>query len=65
MTYTDISAGDMVIAMAADENSEAECGSILAGMTTAEGSFTLKSSKQHDTAIILLYVVRRAAEEEQ
>ena len=64
VTDADISAGDMVIAMAADENSEAECGSILAGMTTAEGSFTLRSTKQHDTAINLLYLVCRASEEE-
>ena len=53
----DVAAGDMIIAMAANDTSKAECNTILNDITTSGGEFTLYSNVQHDTAVTILYIV--------
>lgn len=57
----DIIAGDLIIAVAADDASAAECATIHAVIQTAVGSFTLRSNAQHDVAINLQYEICHAA----
>lgn len=57
VTDEDVAAGDMIIALAADDASKMECDNILADIDTGSEEFTLYSNVQHDSAINLLYVV--------
>lgn len=65
VTDDNVSEGDMVLALPADEASRAACAAILSAIATQNGGFALKSSTPPDAAIHLLYLVCRAAEEEE
>ena len=63
VTDADVGAADMVVALAADMGSIAEVQTIHAYIETSDGSFLLRSDRQHDVAITLQYEICKAVAE--